>query len=79
MSLSKRPPIGAWVGRRQLGTSGGQSRCGPRAKGPNRLWPEEAVPIPRDQAFVGDINGDGKADVIIFARSAGKVSVSLTP
>ena len=32
---------------------------------------------PPTESFVGDVNGDGKADIIIFAQSEGRVYVSL--
>ena len=32
-----------------------------------------------DRAFVGDVNGDGKADIIMFRQVPGKVEVVLTP
>jgi hypothetical protein len=35
------------------------------------------VPDARDKAFVGDVNGDGRADLIVFAQGEGKVYVSL--
>ena len=43
----------------------------------NVLWPEAVGPDPRDVPFVGDVNGDGKADIILFAQGEGKVYVSL--
>ena len=46
---------------------------------PNVLWPEQVVFDSRDIPFAGDANGDGKADVIIFAQGEGKVYVSLAP
>jgi hypothetical protein len=45
--------------------------------GPNELWPEIVTPDARDQAFVGDVDGDGRADIIVFAQVEGKVYVSL--
>ena len=45
--------------------------------GPNVLWPEEVTPDAKDKPFVGDVNGDGKADVIVIAQGQGKVYVSL--
>ena len=47
--------------------------------GVNALWPVTVAPDPLDQPFVGDVNGDGRADVITFARREGKVYVSLGP
>jgi len=32
-----------------------------------------------DRFHLGDVNGDGKADIIIFAQQEGKVYVSLAP
>jgi hypothetical protein len=47
--------------------------------GPNVLWPSIVTPGAKDKPFVGDVNGDGKADVIVFAQGEGKVYVSLAP
>ena len=49
--------------------------------GPNVLWPEPVAPDlgAGDTVAVGDVNGDGRADVIIFAQGEGKVYVSLAP
>jgi hypothetical protein len=45
--------------------------------GDNVLWPEAVAPDPTDVPFVGDANGDGKADIIVFAQAQGRVYVSL--
>ena len=45
--------------------------------GPNVLWTEAVAPLSTDVPYVGDANGDGKADIIIFAQGEGKVYVSL--
>jgi hypothetical protein len=42
----------------------------------NVLWPESVAPLPTDVPFVGDVNGDKKADIIVFAQGEGKVYVS---
>jgi len=47
------------------------------AMGPAVLWPESVAPDARDRTYIGDADGDGKADVIIFAQAEGKVYVSL--
>ena len=47
--------------------------------GPNVLWREAVAPLSSDIPFVGDANGDGKADIILFAQGEGKVYVSLAP
>ena len=43
------------------------------------LWPEAVAPHlgSGDTVEVGDVNGDGKADIIIFDQTEGKVFVSL--
>jgi len=41
------------------------------------LWPQPVLFDSRDVPFTGDANGDGKADVIVFAQGEGKVYVSL--
>ena len=43
----------------------------------NVLWYEPVAPRATDIPWVADANGDGKADIIIFAQSEGKVYVSL--
>ena len=45
----------------------------------NVLWPQQVLFDGRDVPFTGDANGDGKADVIVFAQGEGKVYVSLAP
>ena len=47
--------------------------------GPNVLWREAVAPLSSDIPYVGDANRDGKADIILFAQSEGKVYVSLAP
>jgi hypothetical protein len=47
--------------------------------GDNTLWREAIAPDARDRVYVGDVNGDGKADIIIFAQGEGRVFVSLAP
>jgi hypothetical protein len=49
------------------------------AMGPSVEWRELVVFADTDKPFVGDVNGDGKADVIVFAQAEGKVYVSLAP
>ena len=49
------------------GTRWGRTCCGP--------W--TFSPTPSDGPFVGDVDGDGRADVIVFAKGEGKVYVSL--
>ena len=43
------------------------------------LWREAVTPLlgVGDSVFLGDVNGDGKSDLIIFAQKEGKVFVSL--
>jgi hypothetical protein len=43
----------------------------------NVLWPEAVAPDARDRVEVGDADGDGRADIVIFAQGEGKVYVSL--
>ena len=45
--------------------------------GENQLWPQRVRLDDRDRAHVGDVNGDGRADVVLFAQGEGKVYVSL--
>jgi hypothetical protein len=45
--------------------------------GANVLWPEAVAPVSTDIPFLGDVNGDGKSDIVIFAQGEGKVYVSL--
>ena len=47
----------------------------------NVEWAEKVAPLlgAGDNVYVGDVNGDGKADIIIFAQKEGKVFVSLAP
>ena len=40
---------------------------------------EKVIFASTDIPFVGDVNGDGKADVIVFAQGEGKVYVSIAP
>jgi hypothetical protein len=47
------------------------------AMGDNVLWRESIGGPSTDVIFVGDVNGDHKADVITFAQGEGKVYVSL--
>ena len=47
--------------------------------GPNMLWHETIRLFPADDPQVADVNGDERADVVIFARSEGRVYVSLAP
>ena len=48
------------------------------AMAPSVLWREDVQFWYTDKVFVGDVNGDGKSDIIIFAQSEGKVFVSLS-
>ena len=47
----------------------------------NVLWPQAVAPLlgSGDTVYVGDVNGDGHDDIIIFAQKEGKVYVSLAP
>ena len=45
--------------------------------GVNERWPQILLASDRDIPFVGDVNGDHKADVIVFAQGEGRVYVSL--
>ena len=47
--------------------------------GPNELWRESVAPLAGDLPQVGDVDGDGKADIIVLAQGQGKVWVSLAP
>jgi hypothetical protein len=48
--------------------------------GGNNLWvDEDLVYFSTDKPFVGDVNGDGKADIILFRQVPGEVKVVLTP
>jgi len=47
------------------------------AMGTAFLWHELVIPEDKDLPFVGDVNGDGKTDIIVFAQKEGRVYVSL--
>jgi hypothetical protein len=63
------PPFAQCYTSLSTGTSMGESV----------LWPEPVSPQPSDKTFTGDVNGDGKADIITFAQAEGRVYVSLAP
>jgi hypothetical protein len=45
----------------------------------NYMWAENFASSSSDVSFAGDVNGDGKADLIDFHQSQGQVYVLLTP
>ena len=45
--------------------------------GDNVLWGEPIAPETTDVPYVGDANGDLRADVIAFSQATGRVYVSL--
>jgi hypothetical protein len=45
----------------------------------NYMWAENFASSSSDVPFAGDVNGDGKADLINFHQSQGQVYVLLTP
>ena len=47
--------------------------------GPSLLWPESVGEGAEDRIHLGDVNADGKVDIVIFAQREGRVYVSLTP
>ena len=47
--------------------------------GPNVLWPENVGLLASDRFSVGDVDGDGRADIVVFAQGEGRVYVSLAP
>jgi hypothetical protein len=49
--------------------------------GDNVLWPEAVAPLlgQGDRVQTGDVNGDGRTDIVVFAQTEGKVYVSLAP
>jgi len=63
------PPWGQGYVGRSLGDSMEESR----------LWHEGLVAEPPDCVRLGDVDGDGRTDVVVFARAEGKVYVSLAP
>ena len=44
-----------------------------------RFVPDGVSTQTTDEPWVGDVNGDGKVDVIVFERDLGRVSVRVTP
>jgi hypothetical protein len=45
---------------------------------PNVLLYEVVSSADTDVPYVGDVNGDGKVDIIVFSQAEGKVRVTLT-
>ncbi len=45
----------------------------------NVLSHENVSNLDKDVPFVGDVNGDGKVDIIVFSQGEGKVKVAITP
>jgi hypothetical protein len=45
------------------------------------LWGQAVAPLlgQGDNVYVGDVNGDGKADIVIFAQKEGKTYVAIAP
>ena len=50
-----------------------------QAMAPNVLGPQKVRLEASDRVFVGDVNGDRTADVIVFAQATGKVYVAVAP